>query len=169
MVSISIMMLVAAVILIRQDSFNGAVLLQSQAYEVALATREVQLNAVSASVIQGGTRQMLGLYFSTNASRNMRYRIFRDTQNNGSYDPSEEYGQQPALDSPFEIKAIRVDGSNREDVTVMFERPNFDAKFYNGAVQLAGSEVEVEIGPKGSSSSDRKTIVITATGQITVR
>jgi Tfp pilus assembly protein FimT len=47
MVSISIMMLLTVVILNRQSSFNGAVLLRNQAYEVAFALRKAQLLAVS--------------------------------------------------------------------------------------------------------------------------
>ncbi|MEK7461954.1 MAG: prepilin-type N-terminal cleavage/methylation domain-containing protein [Patescibacteria group bacterium] len=167
MVSISIMMLVAAVILARQSAFNGAVLLQSQAYEIALTAREVQTNAVSASVLAGTARQMLGLYFDT--SRNTTYRIFRDVQGNGSYDVSEEYGQQNSLDSRFEIKAIRVGGTAQNSVSVMFERPDFDAKFYVGTSQVSAGLVEIDIGTKDNSAVGVKTIMITATGQVTVQ
>ncbi len=167
MVSISIMMLVAGIILIRQDSFNGAVLMRSQAYEIALTAREVQTNAVSASSIQGSTREMLGLYFDT--SRSTTYRTFRDDEGNGSYDASEEYGQQNSLDSRFEIKAIRVGGTSQSSVSVMFERPNFDAKFYVGTTQVSASQIEVDIGTKDNSSAGVKTVVVTATGQIAVQ
>jgi Tfp pilus assembly protein FimT len=167
MVSISIMMLVAGIILARQSAFNGAVLLRSQAYEIALTAREVQLNAVSASTIQGSTREMLGLYFDT--SRNTTYRTFRDDEGNGSYDASEEYGQQNSLDSRFEIKAIRVGGTVQNNVAVMFERPNFDAKFYVGTTQVAATQIEVDIGTKDNSSAGVKTVVVTATGQIAVQ
>ncbi len=166
MVSISIMLLVAGVILVRQSGFNGAVLLEGQAYEIALATREVQVNAVSASAIQGTVREMLGVYFDT--SRRTTYRIFRDDENNGSYDASEEYGQQNSLDSRFEIKAIRVGCSNQNSVAVLFERPNFDAKFYIGTTQVAASSVEIDVGVKDASSADVKTVIVTTTGQISV-
>lgn len=166
MVSISIMMLVAGIILIRQNSFNGAVLLRGQAYEIALAVREVQVNAVSASAIQGTTRTMLGVYFDT--SRNTTYRIFRDDENNGSYEASEEYGQQNSLDSRFEIKEIRVGCTPQNNISVMFERPNFDAKFYRGSTQIAASAVEIDVGVKDTSSTEVKTVMITTTGQITV-
>lgn len=167
MVSISIMMLVAGIILIRQSSFNGAVLLQSQTYEIALAAREVQLNAVSASSIQGSTREMLGLYFDIN--RNTTYRVFRDDEGNGSYEAAEEYGQQNSLDSRFEIKAIRVGGTSQNSVSVMFERPNFDAKFFVGTTPVSASRVEVDIGTKDTSAAGVKTFVVTATGQIEVQ
>ena len=167
MVSIGIMLLVAGVILTRQSAFNGAVLLRSQAYEIALTAREVQLNAVSASTIGGSTREMLGLYFDM--SRNTTYRTFRDNEANGSYDASEEYGQQNSLDSRFEIKAIRVGGTTRQTVAVMFERPNFDAKFYIGTTQVAASQVEIDVGTKDNSAAGVKTLIISSTGQITVQ
>ncbi len=166
MVSIGIMTLVAGIILVRQSSFNGAVLLQSQAYKIALTVREVQVNAVSAAAIQGSTREMLGLYFDI--SRNTTYRTFRDDETNGSYDATEEYGQQSSLDSRFEIKAIRVGGVAQNSVSVMFERPNFDAKFFVGTTQVSASQVEVDIGTVDGSSAVLKTVVITATGQISV-
>lgn len=167
MVSIGIMTLVAAIILAKQSAFNGAVLLQSQAYKIALTAREVQTNAVSASVLAGTSRQMLGLYFDT--SRNTTYRIFKDAQGNGSYDVSEEYGQQNSLDSRFEIKDIRVGGVSQNNVAVMFERPNFDAKFYVGTIQVSASQVEIDLGTKDTSSAGIKTVIITATGQVTVQ
>ena len=167
MVSIGIMLLVAGVILTRQSAFNGAVLLRSQTYEIALTAREVQLNAVSASTIGGSTREMLGLYFDM--SRNTTYRTFRDDEANGSYDASEEYGQQNSLDSRFEIKAIRVGGTTRQTVAVMFERPNFDAKFYIGTTQVAASQVEIDVGTKDNSAAGVKTLIISSTGQITVQ
>lgn len=176
MVSIGIMTLVAAVILVRQSAFNGAVLLQGQAYEIALTTREVQTNAVSASAIAGTTREMLGLYFDT--SRSTTYRVFRENDRDGlgnpivSYDAAEEYGQQNSLDSRFEIKEIRfADGSPQSNISIMFERPNFDAKFYTSASPLpvTAERVEIDIGTKDNSAAGVKTVVITATGQITVQ
>ncbi len=161
------MVLVAGVILVRQNSFNGAVLLESQAYEIALAIREVQQNAVSASVIQNTSREMLGLYFDT--SRNTTYRIFRDDEGNGSYEAAEEYGQQNSLDSRFEIKAIRVGGTSQAAASIMFERPNYDAKFFVGGVQTSASQVEIVIGTVDGSTSAEKTVVVTATGQVTVQ
>ena len=48
LVSISIMLLVTMVVLVNHESFNNGALLRSQAYEVALRLREVQLSAVGA-------------------------------------------------------------------------------------------------------------------------
>lgn len=161
------MTLVAAVILIRQSAFNGAVLLQGQAYEMALTAREVQTNAVSASALGGETRQMLGVYFDT--SNRSTYRIFRETGQTVSYSAADEFGQQNSLDSRFEIKAIRLGTSNPTNVSVMFERPNFDAKFYVNGAQVGANQVEIDIGTKDNSAAGVKKVIITATGQITVQ
>lgn len=165
MVSVSIMMLVAAIILVRQNAFNGSVLLRSQAYEVALSAREVQLNAVSATSIQGSTRDVLGLYFNTATPD--QYKAFRDVDGDGFYDASEEYGQQGSFDSRFEIKAIRAGGTSRSDISVVYERPNFDAKFFSSTGQIFVSSVEIDIGTKDGSGLIR-TVVITSSGQVTV-
>ncbi len=56
LVSISLMVLVLAIVLVQQTAFNGSVLLRSQAFEIALQIREVQLNAVSvAAATDAGT------------------------------------------------------------------------------------------------------------------
>ncbi len=177
MVSISIMVIISSVVLSRHDSFNGAVLLRSQTYEVALDAREIQLNAVSAvSDGSGNFRSQQGVHFDTNSSNDGIYRIFRDADGDGFFDANESYGQQGSLDSRFEIRAINLVGSdalNGSSVSVVFQRPNFDALFYDSSGQLAGtSAVEIEVARRGSSGvtvADFRTLVITATGQITVR
>ncbi len=158
-------MLVAAIILIRQDSFNGAVLLEGQAYEIALAAREVQQNAVSATALSGTTRQMLGVYFDMN--NRSTYRIFRENSQTVSYSAAEEYGQQNSIDSRFELKAIRVNCSTESSVSIMFERPNFDANFYVGSSERLVESVEIDVGTKDTSAGV-KTVIFSSAGQISV-
>jgi type II secretory pathway pseudopilin PulG len=175
MVSISIMLLVAAIVLARQDSFNGAVLLRGQAYEVALSAREVQLNSVSALSIEGNYRTLLGLHFDTN--NDALVRIFRDSTNgNGFYTTGEEFGKQISIDSRFEVRGIRtVIGGTETSVTnlsVVFERPNFDARFFTSAGEVGASAVEIDISKRdqlGTTADVVRTVEITATGQIAVQ
>ena len=173
MVSISIMMIVSAVIMAKQSSFNGAVLLRSQAYEIALAVREVQMGVVSAESNGAGQfRSVVGVYFNTNS--NGTYRIFKDANNNYYYDAIEEYGKQGFLDPRFEIRAIRANGATMTGtgLSVVFIRPNFDAKFYDSSGQLNASSVEIDVARKnqnGTSTSVQRTIEITSTGQISVQ
>jgi len=178
MVSITIMAIVAAVILARQSSFNGAVLLRSQAYEIALTMREVQLNAISAvSDGSGDFRKIHGVYFDTSENGNRSYRIFRDADGDGFYDAGEEFGVQGFLDNRFEIDDIIVTGGSftddGSDITIVFERPNFDARFFQGSNrELDVTMVEIVLrrsGTTGTDVGDIKTIAVTPAGQIAVQ
>lgn len=174
MVSISIMVIVSAIIMTRQSTFNSAVLLRSQAYAVAFSLREIQLNAVSASGSEGAFRSVLGAYFDTESSVNNHYAIFRDSNSDSVYGgTSEEFGIQGKLDNRFEIRAIRAGGSNIDELSVMFIRPNFDAYFYDVAGnEISVSSIEIDIARKGvtgSSPAVLRTVEVTSTGQIDVK
>ncbi len=174
LVSISVMVLVTSIILARHDSFNGATLLRSQAYDVALALREMQQLAVSTSNVTGDFRGVYGIVFDKIVAPN-DYIIFRDNDGDGSYDGGEEFGKQGTLDERFLISSIEflrtapAVNSNEDDVTILFERPNFDALFYDGsgvAVNAGVYGVKIGIGVRGST--EVRYIEITRTGQITV-
>ncbi len=181
MVSISIMAIVSGIIFTNQSSYNGAVLLRGEAYDMALQTREIQLSAVSALGAGGGTvsfRSVYGLYFDT--ANDDEYVIFKDSlsgaDKNNSFDLGEEFGTQGRLDSRFEIRDIRkVSGATETSVSninVIFVRPNFDATFYDGSGTLLNiSSIEIDIsrrGNTGTGNGDVRTIEITASGQIAV-
>jgi type II secretory pathway pseudopilin PulG len=181
LVTISIMVIVMGIILVKQSAFDGAVLLRSQAYEVALRLRDIQLSTVSASGDNtGGTfRSKIGAYFTTNTTgnANTRFRIFNDADNDG-YDLSEEFGPQTALDPRFEVRAIRVINYNGSvttptDISVRFERPNFDARFFVGGSEPNDVEfVEIDIarrGVTGTGVTVLRTLEITSAGQIAVQ
>ncbi len=178
LISISIIVVVTSVILVRQTSFNGAVLLRSQAYEVALQIRDVQLSAVSASYDGASYRSVVGLHFDDNPGNNNTYRIFSDSDSGANddnfYQASEEFGIQGLLDPRFEIRDIRVVGDTYTDsdgLSIVFLRPDFDAEFTDAGGNLDASSVEVDIariGAAGSGPADVRTIEITATGQISV-
>ncbi|MFT7644713.1 MAG: prepilin-type N-terminal cleavage/methylation domain-containing protein [Candidatus Paceibacteria bacterium] len=169
MVSISIMAIVSATILVRQDSFNSAILLRGQAFEIALQTREVQMSAVSSSgdIAPGIFRSVLGIHFDSSAANNSRYKIFRDLDGDG-YDAGEEYGAQGEIDKRFEISEIRAGVNDYDTLSVVFERPNFDARFFSGAVEVFPTSVEIDIASVNDSLVFR-TVEITSTGQITVK
>lgn len=175
LVSIGIVVLVMAIVITRQDGFNGAVLLRSQAYEIALAVREAQLSAVSAqSDGNGNFRSVIGVYFNTDVSD--RYVLFIDANNNNFYDNGEAFGAYGLLDPRFEIKDIRpstgVLGAGN-DMSVIYERPNFDAHFFDApSSERAINSIAVDIGFSGGTGSvcgvDIRTIEITQTGLIYV-
>ena len=103
------MVVIMAVVLARHDRFDSVLLLRSQAFEVALQLREVQLSAVSASGRAGEYRENLGIYFSTNNPN--RYILFQDSASganaNFRYDAGEEYGAPGIIDPRFAITGIR--------------------------------------------------------------
>ena len=175
MVSISIMLIVSSVILARQSAFNGAVLLRSQLYEVALAVREVQLSAVSAeSNGSGSFGSVQGIYFDTATSNNGSYVTFHDMDGDFFYDSNEQFGKQGLVDKRFEVRAIRAIGGtiNGTGVAVVFKRPNFDAQFYSSTGKISASSIEVDISKRGNTGTTNdvvRTLEITATGQITVK
>lgn len=178
MVSIGIVVLVMGVIVSRHSSYNGAVLLRSQAYSIALQSREIQLSAVSA-LGTGSTnyRSVLGLHFNT-ATANF-YNNFRDADGDHFFDSGEEFGKRNNIDSRFEIGEIRLigPGTTPSAVSVVFERPNFDARFFTagggtGTEPANVTAVEIDVRRKGATGTgvgDIRTVIITKTGQITVQ
>lgn len=177
MVSISVMIVVASVILAQQGSFNGAVLLRSQAYEIALALREIQLGAVSASGDVGTFRATYGMYFNTTDDvHNGYYQIFHDGDGDGFYDVGEEIGQRETLDSRFKVNTLDAVGDviSGTELSVVFERPNFDARFFDasGSELSSASSIEINISRRETDGttcgSQFRTIEVTRTGQIAV-
>ncbi len=169
MVSIGIMMLVLSILIARHDAFNSATLLQNQAYELALAIREKQIMAVSATRDVTGFRNIYGLRFNSNPGFGSNYIIFRDgSPVNRRYDAGEQIGRLGALDRRFVISEIRVGGSPVSGgiVDIAFERPNFDA-IINGDPNLSGT-VEIFVAVSTNLSSFR-VIEITPAGQISVK
>lgn len=175
MVSISIMAIIMAVVIARHDSFNGVILLRSQAYEIALQLREVQLSAVSATSRAGEYRSNLGVYF-TSTNRN-QYIVFQDSAagTDGRYDGGEQLGPAGVLDSRFEVRSIRRgDNLNTlQNVSIVFARPDFDAEFATSAGSLPNMPsiiIEVaRVGTTGTGVGETRYVEVTATGQITVK
>jgi len=174
LVSITIMVIIMGIVLIQNTSFNGAVLLRSQAFEIALQIREVQLTAVSVadSIGGGGFRSVYGVHFYTSSPLNQSFRIFRDDNRDLFHNTNEEYGLQGIIDNRFIISAIRVDGANYTNaggLSIMFERPNFDARFFSSpGNQLTADIVEIDIALKDNPTTLR-TIEVTSAGQIAIQ
>lgn len=175
MISITIMVIVISIVSTSQGAFNGAVLLRGQAYEAALQIREVQLNAVGAVGDGGVFRSVYGVHFNSSSATNGQYNLFKDANSNGFYNPGEEYGPQGFFDSRFEIREIRTIGDTMPatgGLSIVFVRPNFDARFFGSGGEVLASSVEVDIsrrGSTGTSAGDVRTVEVTATGQIAVK
>ncbi len=173
MVVITIMTLVTTVMVSSQSSFNSAVLLRNQAYEVAFAIKEAQLLALS-----GGDRtvRQYGIHFDTSSSTESTYRLFQDLDDDGWYDTGEQIGLTGKLDSRFEIRAVTPsNGGTLLDIS--FKRPNFDALF---CTRLAGCTTSgnytsgpayIDVSRKGQTGNGSgvvRRVQVTATGQVSV-
>ncbi len=178
LVSISILVIVMSIVMFKRSSFNSAVLLRSQAYEIALHARNIQLNAVSALGEGGDFRQIYGLEFSKGGST---YVVFKDLPPYNYFYNSgvgeQDYSERGILDRRFKIEEISFVGGGAgtvDKVAVVFERPNFDARFFIGenSEVTSASAVELKvrlIGTTGSTVNEVRTVEITKTGQISVK
>lgn len=173
MVSISIMILVISVVMANHNAFNGAVLLRSQAYDVALQVREVQLGAIGTMGQTSGFRTPYGVSFTEGQAFYLPF-IDNDININYLYDGGEEYGKRGNLDKRFVIDEIRLinPNSSPSSLSVTFERPNFDAKFNTGTGVINASSAEIDVrvvGSSGTGSGKIRTVEILRTGQISVK
>jgi type II secretory pathway pseudopilin PulG len=179
LVSVSIMVLVIGVVLSQNSSFNAALLLRGQAYEIALHAREVQLFAVSVTGDgSGGStdfRKVHGLHFDTGSPNS--YKVFLDKSIGviNFYDAGEEFGTQGNVDPRFEIEAMSLIGTaiTPTQLSVIFERPNFDARFFKagGVEDTTATAVKIDLrlrGTTGTGVEKVRTVEITRTGQISV-
>jgi prepilin-type N-terminal cleavage/methylation domain-containing protein len=181
MVSISIMTLVSTVILVKNRSFNNALLLRNQAYEVAFSLRQSQLLAVSGNKENSADSNQYGIFFDvTTAPGNGQYRLFRDDSDSssatiGRYDTNDTtLGTIGILDNRFIIDIADSSGNSisENELTISFVRPNFDALFkYDTGVYFSGP-VYLKILPKdntGYTNTPYRLVEITSTGQISVK
>ncbi len=156
LVSAAIIGIITAVLAFRYGSFNNAVLLKNQAYEIALDLRDAQVIAVS-SLGQNidpenpdarEFREDYGIYFNTATDlQKQQYLLFQDRGDlvengiNVAYYDTEPYeekiGPTINVDSRFAIERICVNITSSsgncpwavDDLSVSFKRPNFDAQF----------------------------------------
>lgn len=177
LVSISILILVLITVVSGQRSFEESVLLRSQAYDIALSLREVQLSAISAqSDGSGGFRDVTGAHFDT--ANSGVYHLFRDANGDNMYTQSTELlVSVSGLDDRFAIESIAAlsadSASTISAVHVLFQRPNFDANFFDGAGnEISASAVEVVLRAVGTTGNqcglDVRTVSISKSGQISV-
>ncbi len=122
------------VILTRQRAFDSAVLMRNQAYEIAFVLREAQLLAVSGVVESSNDPEAYRRYGVQLNQTTGSYFTFRDANGDGIYttDSSgdEQIGAVSSLDRRFQFASITAGVNDYQIVSITFERPNFDAIFY---------------------------------------
>ncbi len=176
MVSISIMTLISSVILVKNRSFNNALLLRNQAYEIAFTLRQAQLMAVSGNMETGARRNIYGVHLNIASATNRQYRLFRDDLSNTNwYDATDAtIGTIGLIDSNYMISSITnaAGTSLGNTLSVTFVRPNFDAIFKTSSATTVSGPININITPRdtsGYTTVPSRRIEITSTGQITVK
>jgi prepilin-type N-terminal cleavage/methylation domain-containing protein len=187
MVTITIIVLVTGIVMVRYSSFNSSVLLTGQAYITAFDLREAQSLAISVRGNGREFREDYGIYI--NMATQEKYILFQDDNDNGDYFPArydagEEVGNPYTLDPRFTIQNICAENSagrtcyaddpdttgevvdpSLSTLAITFKRPDFDAAFYTPAKSNIQS-VDIIIAPHDGELE--KKVVVYATGQISV-
>jgi prepilin-type N-terminal cleavage/methylation domain-containing protein len=190
LVTLTIVVLVTGIVMIRYSSFNSSVLLTSQAYLTAFDVREAQSLAVSVRGRSSEFREEYGLYFDMGTPNS--YILFQDDDSNGENDPVRynTSANDEAIGSPYKIDPrftiLNVCGTNNSsrtcytddedtlgevvdvafnNVAISFQRPDFDAEFYSSAKSNIQT-VEIIIGNEDNPIT--KKVTIHSSGQITV-
>ncbi len=187
MVTLGIVVLVTGLVMIRYSSFNSSVLLTSQAYLTGFDIREAQSLAVSVRGNSEEFREEYGMYFTLDTPN--QYLLFQDDDSLGEtspahYDAGEAIGIPYRVDSRFEIVNIcATNNSSRtcnsddpettgevvdatlDDLTVTFQRPDFDAALYS-PVKTGLLSGEIHFGT--ADSEHIRKVLVYASGQIGV-
>lgn len=183
LITSAIITIVTAIVVVKHASFNNAVLLRNQAYEIALAIREAQVYAVSARANEDGSdfRSRYGIFFDTRNAGKNQVIIYIESETTGAASKSYNDNNDPnpdtvletlVLDSRFEVSDICVkevtDHCDPNFASISFQRPNFDPIINpSGVLAVNTEEVSIEIAPVNGSSITR-TVTVTQTGQVTV-
>ena len=179
-VVISLVVVLTGVMLLRQRTFEGTILLKNTAYEFALSVREAQAYGVSvrrdtADAVSG----RYGIHVSLSSPESTILYSDSSVENN-MYDAGEER-QTNIFQTPFSVKNICVTpasgveecandaGSKIIGLEVLFIRPNPDARLY--VVRSEGdpgsvSKAKVSIGTPENKNVD---VVISSLGQVSVQ
>ena len=179
MVSVGIVLLIAAIILIRYSSFNSAVVLRNLAFEIAIAIREAQVLSISVLGESGDFSGVYGIYIdrSDTGAVTKEYILYRDTSSGGDgiFNAGSEEFQTFEMNDDFRIVDVcqttgGVETCNVNPIAISFERPDFDARFDigNNGINTSVTAVEIHIEAVADNTITR-IVEIGATGQISVK
>lgn len=171
LITLAIISVLTVLVMVRYSSFDSAVLLQNQAFEIALDLREAQSYAISVRGEGNEFREEYGLYFNKN-TQPQEYTFWLD---NGDTQPTRYQSDTDTtlevrgMDQRFTLQDICVndDTCGVINLSVSFARPNFDAMIVRGNGNVVNNAEIVVASVRDSSRT--KTIRITSAGQITVQ
>ncbi len=174
LVTISILVLVSAVIFFNNAQFNNHIIVENLAYEISLAIRQAQSYGVQVRETEGSFNEGYGIYFDKDSEQ---FFIFAD-----SY-PEDNPNFVYDLDSDEVVDTLRMTGGNKiddlciekdstrtcslTDISIAFLRPNPNAIIKTSSVEDTEYDtVEIQIvSPKGI----KKKIFVNRVGQISVQ
>ncbi len=177
MVVIAIVMILTAVVLFRQRTFESTILLRNTAYEFALSVREAQSYGVSvrqdsADAVSG----RYGIHISLSSPESTI--LYADNDEDNRYDVGEDR-QINIFQKPFSVRNICVTTLGVEECSdsvpsmigleILFIRPDPDARLYvvrTGNITQSVSKAKVSIGTSENKSID---VVISSLGQVSVQ
>ena len=168
----AIMILITGLVLATNNKFNGTILLQNVAYDIALSIREAQVYGISVQNFNGSYNAAYGMHFQRDQSNSSVYVLFADAVTvNGTYDTG-ELVQSTTLSGAYQIRDLcatppegpEVCGLTSLDIT--FVRPEPDAYIRSPIYNGLNSSARIQIT---STSGGTRNIVIGSNGQISVQ
>ena len=168
----AIMVVITTLVLSNNNKFNGTVLLQNVAYDIALSIREAQVYGISVQNFKGSFNAPYGMHFQVNGDSTSLYVLFADAvTTNGTYDAG-ELVQSTTLSGNYRIydlcvtppSAAEICGLTTLDIT--FVRPEPDAYIRSSATVGLNSSARIRVR---SSSGAARDIIVGANGQISVQ
>lgn len=184
MITISIMVIIAALVLVNFPGFNRQVAVNRAAQEVSLTLRSAQARALAVQkfVPTGQFPQGYGVFFTKDPvdgakdDANKKYILFADLDKDGLY-TSDEKVEEIILPKPLiisDVLAKEKTGSKIDlrDLHIVYYRPDpvivmhgVDASGI--PANLGAGDVEIILGSSDGSTSLRKVVAWT-TGQVSV-
>lgn len=168
----AIIVVLTSVLLVKNSSFGGVIILRSLAYDVALSVREAQRYGIS--VRQSGSGVFSNAYgVEVRAASAANYLLYVDRNADGYYGGSGELVTQYSLKQGYRIADLcytpasggaEICGAQKIDVT--FKRPEPDAFIRVNDQAAINQQARILLAaPNGTTVS----IVVEATGQISVQ
>ena len=174
-----IIVVVSAIILANNSQFGGLITLENLTYEMALSVRQAQIYGIAVRRF-GASNYSAGYGMHFEKTSPSSYQLFADAViANGLYDTN-ELVQSTTLTGGYHITdlCVRLPGSTStacsaytcglDRLDILFKRPEPDAFIRaNGNSALNEAACIIVTSPRGDSQ--KKAVVIEATGQISVQ
>lgn len=185
MVTVTIMMIMTAVVLFNYNQFNENTLLSGFAYDLSLTIRQAQVYGVatrqgvgdqSAKIDVnnfGGNKfsSAYGVHFDSET--NPPLRLFADLNTSYTFDSNEEL-QSYFFQRDIKIESLCVKTESPLNCTytkldILFKRPNPEAIITTDSGSIVESPSYAKIVLRDGDGDVRKTVTVYSTGQISVQ